>query len=85
MSASEPEWSGLDRVPKRLRAKLEKLVKNDFGDAYSAACRPGSWEYQTEWGTDIRQALIMAGFEEEQDPAASWRVRWLKRSRRSRK
>lgn len=72
-------WGGLDRLPRSLKERIEKLAESDVGDAYSAACRPGSWEYRTEWAAKIRGVLEAHGFEAVADPAASWRVRWQQR------
>ena len=45
-------------------------------ELYSAISRPGSWEWQTEDGHDVRRILKEKGYETIEDPKASWRVRW---------
>jgi hypothetical protein len=54
-------------------------ASSDFDDGgYSALHRPGSWEYQLECAARARGRLEALGYREEVDPAASWRVRWVR-------
>lgn len=64
-------------------AKDAKKVQAMFPDldGYSATCRPGSWEYHDGRGAQMRGALKVLGYKETDDPAASWRSRWVKESK----
>jgi hypothetical protein len=69
MQGIEPlDAAALDRIPGRPMN----------GDAYSATCRPGSWEWQTAYGHDLRAWLQAHGYRPVRDPEATWRVRWTK-------
>jgi len=51
---------------------------SDFDDGgYSALHRPGSWEWQLPEADAARRRLAALGYLADQDPEASWRVRWL--------
>jgi hypothetical protein len=64
---------GIDAIT---AAFLATMPIGTFGDAYSATCRPGSWEFQTADGAAMRAELGRRGYVSTQDPAAPWRLRW---------
>ena len=61
---------------------LSRYESTGLGDdgGYSALHRPGSWEWQLEGAARARGRLEGLGFREEEDPAAAWRVRWVRES-----
>lgn len=66
-------------VDAELTAELHKrwdAARVQFGDVYSAVCRPGSWEWALPAAAMLRDLLRDNGYQATPDEVATWRLVW---------